>query len=269
MKVYSHSLQGKRPTQEDQHITLLNLDNSNENYNPINFFGVFDGHGGSKISKYLKNNLPDFFIPKLKKNIYKNNESVSTYINGVYNFLQENLKNKHTKIAEHCGSTACIGINLINHKNKNILWMVNVGDSRGVLCDKTGEAVQLTVDHKPNLPDEKKRIENLGGQITYDGSEWRIKSLSLSRAFGDLDCCPYVTHLPNIYRYKINSKDKFLIIACDGLWDALSNENAVEFIKKLQLKNYTGNYAKELATHALVKGSYDNITVIIYFFENM
>jgi serine/threonine protein phosphatase PrpC len=57
-------------------------------------------------------------------------------------------------------------------------------------------------------------------------------------------------------------------MACDGLWDALSNENAVEFIKKLQLKNYTGNYAKELATHALEKGSYDNITVIIYFFEN-
>jgi protein phosphatase PTC1 len=80
-----------------------------------------------------------------------------------------------------------------------------------------------------------------------------------------LDCCPYVTHLPNIYKYKIDSKDKFIILACDGLWDALSNQAAVEFIRDLQFKNFQGNFAKELANYGLLKGSYDNITVIIYF----
>ena len=117
----------------------------------------------------------------------------------------------------------------------------------------------------PNLPEEKKRIENLGGKITYDGVDWRVKTLSLSRAFGDLDCCPYVTHLPNIFKYDLSSKDKFLIIACDGLWDALSNKQAIDHVKDLQHSNFKGNYAKSLANYALDKGSYDNITVIIYF----
>jgi serine/threonine protein phosphatase PrpC len=59
--------------------------------------------------------------------------------------------------------------------------------------------------------------------------------------------------------------DKFLIIACDGLWDALSNNQAVEYIRDLQFTGFQGNYAKRLADYALEKGSYDNITVIIYF----
>lgn len=266
MKVYSYSLQGKRPTNEDQHVTLLNINKSDEQIFPINFFGVFDGHGGGIVSKYLKTNLPNYFIPKLKKDIYKKDSTFTNYVNEVYNYLQTNLKNEHPRAVEYCGSTACIGINLLDSKNKNVLWMINVGDSRGVLCNKNGEAIQLTVDHKPNLPEEKKRIEQLGGKIQYDGSEWRVKSLSLSRAFGDLDCCPYVTHVPNVYKYKINSKDKFIIIGCDGLWDALNNQQAVEYVRDLQFKNFPGNYAKQIANHALEKGSMDNISVIIYFF---
>jgi len=267
MIVYSYSLQGHRPTQEDHHFSFINLNNKDEQYNPINLFGVFDGHGGSSVSKYLKNNLPDFFLIKLKNNIFKNKKDFIVYVNEVYNFLQNNLKIKHPKAVEYCGSTACVGLNCIDEKNKNILWLINVGDSRAVLCNKKGDAVQLTVDHKPNEPNEKERIEELGGKITYDGSDWRVKTLSLSRAFGDLDCCPYVTHVPSISKYTINNKDKFLIVACDGLWDALSNQSAVEFIRDLQFKNFNGNYAKELANYGLNNGSQDNITVIVYFFE--
>ena len=262
MKVYSYSLQGKRQTNEDHHITLLNIDNKDETIFPINFFGVFDGHGGGVVSKYLKSNLPNFFIPKLKKNIYKKDSTFTNYVSEVYNHVQNNLKNDHPRAVEYCGSTACIGI----LSDANILWMINVGDSRGVLCNKNGEAVQLTIDHKPNLVEEKKRIEQLGGKIQYDGSDWRIKSLSVSRSFGDLDCCPYVTHEPNIYKYKINPKDKFIIIGCDGLWDALSNQQSIEYIRDLQFKNYEGNYAKKIANYAIEKGSMDNVSVIIYFF---
>jgi len=266
MKVFSHSLQGRRNAQEDNHITILNIDNNNDEMNKINFFGVFDGHGGKKVSHYLKNNLPSFFTTKFKKNIFTKNEAFTKYTNDVYDLLQNNLKEKHPRVVEYCGSTACIAIHSIE-KNKQFLWIINVGDSRAILCDKLGQSVQLSIDHKPNLPEEKKRIENLGGKITFDGVDWRIKTLSLSRAFGDLDCCPYVTHLPNIYKHKISSKDKFLIIACDGLWDALSNQQSVEYIRDLQFTGFQGNYAKKLADFALEKGSYDNITVIIYFFN--
>ncbi len=265
MKVYSHSSQGKRKTQEDEHYYLLNIDHKNENYYPINLFCVFDGHGGGVVSKYLKNNLPEFFI-KINKNIYKNNKSTSKYIEDVYNRLQDNLKITHLRAVEYSGSTACVCINYL-YKNNNYLWLINVGDSRAIMCNGRGEAVQLTIDHKPNHPDEKERIEKLGGKISFDGVEWRIKSLSLSRAFGDLDCSPYVTHLPSIYKYKIKKDDKFLILACDGLYDSLTNDEIVKFIGGLQFKNFNGNYAKELANYAIDKGSQDNVSVIIYFFN--
>lgn len=264
MKVFSHSLQGRRNTQEDQHITILNMNGNNKIQNNINFFGVFDGHGGKKVSHYLKYNLPEFFITKFDKNIYNDDKIFVKYANNVYDMLQNNLKEKHPRAVEYCGSTACVGIHT-KENNKQYLWIINVGDSRAVLCNKEGKAKQLSTDHKPNFPEEKKRIENLGGKITFDGVDWRVKTLSLSRAFGDLDCCPYVTHLPHIFKHKISSQDKFLIIACDGLWDALTNHQVVEYIKKLQFNGFKGNFAKELADHAFEKGSYDNITVIIYF----
>jgi serine/threonine protein phosphatase PrpC len=266
MKVYSHSLQGKRKTQEDQHFSFLNLDNTTIEYNSLNLFGVFDGHGGSIVSKYLKMNLPDFFLIKTKKNIYKSKKNFIEYINEVYNFLQHNLITKHPKAVEYCGSTACVVLHYLDINNKHVLWLINVGDSRAVLCNRKNKAVALTNDHKPNDSFEKSRIESLGGKIHFDGYDWRIKSLSLSRAFGDLDCCPYVTHVPSIMKYNININDKFLIIACDGLWDALTNQDAVNFINNLQTNNFKGNYAKAIAEHGLIKGSQDNITVIIYFF---
>ena len=64
----------------------------------------------------------------------------------------------------------------------------------------------------------------------------------------------------------IGNNDKFIIIACDGLWDVIDNQSAIDFIKVLLNKNKNINYAKELALHAYSKGSTDNITVIIYFF---
>jgi len=267
MIIHTYNLQGRRETNEDTHVSITNLDGSNEKYNNINLFGVFDGHGGSRVSKYLSKNLPDFFINKFEKNIYLNNNTLSKYINKVYDSLQDNLKTNHPRVVEYCGSTACVVIHTLDKKNKHILWTINVGDSRAILCNKNGEAVQLTIDHKPNLLEEKQRIEKLGGKISFDGYEYRIKSLSLSRAFGDLDCCPYVTHLPKINKYNLNNKDKFLIIGCDGLYDTVTNQEAVEYIRDLQFKNYNSNYAKALANLAYNKGSQDNITVIIYFFN--
>jgi serine/threonine protein phosphatase PrpC len=268
MKVYSHSLQGKRESNEDQHYNYFNLNGSDKEKNDINFLSVYDGHGGKLVSKYLKDNLPIYFIKKFKRNIYLTQDTFSKYVNSVYNLLQDNLKSEHPRAVNYCGSTSCIIIHCINHEEKkSFLWIINVGDSRGVLSNKDSIAIPLSKDHKPNSPEEKMRIEKLGGEIVYDGVDWRVKDLSLSRAFGDVECTPYVTHLPQIYCRKLSKGDKFLILACDGLWDVLSNQDAVDIIIKLETKNYKGNYAKFLAEYALEKGSLDNITVIVYYFE--
>jgi serine/threonine protein phosphatase PrpC len=269
MKIFSHSLQGRRESNEDQHIHILNLPDEKNvkldpNLNPVNFIGVFDGHGGKSISKFLKDKLPYYFVNKFTNDIYLNTSTASKYFIKVYNLIQKQLIDEHPLASVRCGSTACVGIHFKDEKNKDKLWILNVGDSRAVKCNGTNIAEQLTQDHKPNSPSEKVRIEKLGGKIEFDGSDWRIKDLSLSRAFGDLDCVPYVTHLPQIYKYKINSSDKFMIFACDGLWDVISNQDAVDYINELSNNNFKGNYAKELATCAYKKGSLDNITVIVY-----
>lgn len=261
MKVYSHSLQGKRDSNEDQHSTILNLNNDNKEMNNINFLGVYDGHGGKTVSKYLKENLPIYFIKKFKKNIYLKQNMFSKHVVDVYNLIQNELKYNHPRLVNYCGSTCCITIHC-----ESFLWIINVGDSRAVLSNENGIAIPLSKDHKPNSPEERVRIENLGGKIIFDGVDWRIKNLSLSRAFGDIECTPYVTHLPQIYCRKLSKGDKFLILACDGLWDVLSNQDAVDFILDLETKNYRGNYAKVLAEYALEKGSMDNVTVIVYYF---
>ena len=265
MKVYSHSLQGKREANEDQHVHILNLNGEDNNLNNINFFAVFDGHGGKLVSKYLKETMPQFFTTKFKKNLYLKDETASKYFIKVYELVQDKLKNDHPRGVVHCGSTACVGIQYKDADNQDKIWILNVGDSRVIKCNKDNIAEQLSLDHKPNNPEEKKRIEQLGGSIEYDGSDWRISGLSLSRAFGDLDCKPYVTHLPQVYKYNINPTDKFMIFACDGLWDVLSNQDVVDFVNELSQKKFKGNYSKELAEHAIQKGSLDNVSAIVYF----
>jgi serine/threonine protein phosphatase PrpC len=134
-------------------------------------------------------------------------------------------------------------------------------------------AIAKTKDHKPNWPEEKERITKLGGQIYYDGYDWRIKDLSVSRAFGDNDATPYLTSKPEVFRHRITQSDKFMILACDGLWDVLDNQTAVNLvlsecynIRTGLRNNIKSNIARKLADFALEKGSTDNITVVIVFF---
>lgn len=278
MIVYQTSLIGKRTTNEDQHQIVLNGDNSNSKLNNINFFAVYDGHGGNKVSKFLKNNLAQYF---LKKNIqYPLSDN---YIIKIFNHLQKKLAIDHKDFAYSQGSTCLVLINFSVNKN-NYLYLFNLGDCRAVICTDN-IANYLTKDHKPDWPEEKRRIKSLGGEIHFDGVDYRIGTMSVSRSFGDIDAAPYVTHLPDIFKYKVSSQDQFIIMACDGLWDVLANHDAVNFVlNRVEIKkkkNYKGmlnegqyevtlkdgrkNIAKSLAEYAIQKGSSDNITVIIIF----
>ncbi len=271
MIIQSYSLQGKRESNEDQHIGVININNIDKTINPVNLVGVFDGHGGKLVSKYLKTNLPKYIFKKTNNNIFEqHNAVVNNYFYKLFDRLQNDLIKDHPIAANRCGSTALVGVmhkTTKGSKNSNFLWIANVGDSRAVLCNHLGKAVPLSVDHKPNSGPEKKRIETMGGKIKFDGVDWRIGDLSLSRAFGDLDNTPYVTHTPEIFKYRLNKKDKFLIFACDGLWDVVNNTEAVNYVKFLLDKKFTGNISKKLGEYAIKKGSYDNVTISILFLE--
>jgi len=260
MKVSIASLQGKRPSNEDAETVFLNLDGKDKNKAKINLFGVFDGHGGKLISKFASENLLHYFT-KIDQSFLIDTEYTIKKINKIFKDFTEEILKEHPKAAYTSGSTCCLAV-IINDGKSNLLWIINLGDSRAILHNKKNQAIQLSVDHKPNIPTERERIEKLGGKdkLYYDGSDWRIVDLSLSRALGDMHAHPYVSHLPQVYRYRLHPLDKTLIIACDGLWDVMSNQQVVDFVDKNLNQN---NPAKLLAEEALKRGSGDNVSTII------
>jgi len=267
MNIHSVSLKGLRESNEDKHNIILNEDGRIADYVRVNYFGVYDGHGGKFVSKFLSQNLPPLFMKNdLKYPLSKN------YILESYDSIQNELKTKHKSKASKCGSTCLVVIHYKSPDDGNYyINLMNTGDSRCVIC-RDNIAIPLSLDHKPHWPIERGRIQNLGGNVIFDGEDYRIKDLSVSRAFGDIDAEPYVTHVPQICRYKLEKNDKFIVMGCDGLWDKLSTQEVVNFIlvecfdcSTMQRINKNINIAKKLGEYAIQKGSTDNITIIIIF----
>lgn len=119
---------------------------------------------------------------------------------------------------------------------KDTIYCANSGDSRAVLCED-GKAVPLSFDHKPDNEGEKKRIEAADGFVQFSRTNG---VLSLSRAIGDFDYKTndklgpekqIITAFPDVSQTPITEKTEFIITACDGIWDCLSNEEAVDRIR--------------------------------------
>ena len=273
------SLLGARPKNEDEIEVILNADKSNQSLKPINFFSIFDGHGGDKISKYLKEKLPGYFMSSSIDLNPSKHKIYNKYIYKIYEHVQSKLVSTVLP-SKICGSTALVIIGYPNTKSNQQtsptqLKVINLGDCRAVLCNKDNIAIPLTKDHKPTSWEENSRILKAGGVIVTDpGDDPRINGLSVSRSFGDLDAKPHVSHIPDIYDYEIvPGKDKFIIMGCDGVWDVLSNQEAVDFVLFTMDKINTitpglctrsnKNIANLLGEYAIAKGSQDNISVLI------
>ncbi|EMS56317.1 putative protein phosphatase 2C 13 [Triticum urartu] len=157
------------------------------------------------------------------------------------------------------GSTASTAVLVGGH-----LYVANVGDSRAVIS-KAGKARALSVDHKPNRSDERKRIENAGGVVIWAGT-WRVGGvLAMSRAFGNRLLKPFVVAEPEIQEELINGELESLVLASDGLWDAVENEEAVSLAKT---EDVPESAARKLTEIAYSRGSADNITCIVVQFHH-
>jgi serine/threonine protein phosphatase PrpC len=266
MSAHVISLKGDRTSNEDNHNVIIGFNEDNDKMARINYYGVYDGHGGKFVSKFLSDNMHHFFTGKTVK--YPLDKK---YVDTICDELQNVLFTKYEKNATACGST-CLVVCHFKKYGSNYLNIINTGDSRCVLC-KNNLGVPLTKDHKPDWPDETNRITKLGGVIKLDGTTYRIGDLSVSRAFGDKEAKQFVTHKPDLYIYKITEKDKFIIIACDGLWDVVSPQDAVNFVltncydADMKYTNQKVNIARKLAERAIGLESGDNVTCIVVFFD--
>lgn len=282
--IQSYSTTGVRPQNEDAMEIINNLDHANKSLFPILYASIFDGHGGGDISKTLidenKINISKYFC-HVKSPIASKIPQIKTFNNKIviplFARIQEKLKNYYIK-SNNMGSTALISIIYSRgDTNKYYLKIINLGDSRAILCNNYNISQQLTLDHKPHLYCEKKRIIDMGGSLEEsEGDDIRINGMSVSRSFGDLDN-KYISQVPDIFDYSV-SNEKFIIMGCDGVWDVLGNQEAVDFVLErydeiIKNKKYPPNLkaksefniAQKLAEYAVNKGSGDNISLTILF----
>lgn len=270
MSIYTKSVKGTRDSNEDKHIIITNRKEKKADNPCIDLFGIFDGHGGDTVSTILSKIVPKMFYPKLSEPSMVSYPLSRSIINNTFNTMQKFLMDRYTKEIKECGST-CLLVFRYDVGGYDTLTIANVGDSRAIIC--SGQvAKQITTDHKPLDPVEKQRIIKQGGKIYNDGIEWRVGTLSLTRAFGDT-ATTYTKPVPDVFAHKITKNDKFLVMACDGLWDVIDNHGVVNYIlhqcydDKGKRIATTRNIAEDLARFAIKSGSGDNITIIVVFFD--
>ncbi|KAI0166518.1 phosphatase 2C-like domain-containing protein [Xylariaceae sp. FL1272] len=142
-----------------------------------------------------------------------------------------------------------------------VLYTANVGDARIILC-RGGKALRLSYDHKGSDENEGKRIANAGGLILNN----RVNGvLAVTRALGDTYMKDLVTGHPYTTETVIQPEaDEFIIIACDGLWDVCTDQEAVDLVRDNQDPVAS---SKLLVDHALARFSTDNLSCMIIRFD--
>jgi len=289
------SMQGWRVSMEDAHIAVLslieeiekinkeiesNIDGNSEEKeknkiidkieNDMSFFGVFDGHSGGVISKYASKELHKILM---NDEDFKSKNYEKALKSSFFKLDDQMQKDAELSNSE-AGSTAVVS--LITDKS---LYIANCGDSRAIISSN-GVAVPLSTDHKPTLPDEKTRIYNSGGFL----QSGRVNGqLAVSRSLGDFVYKTNagipseeqtITANPDVLIRDIAKDDEFIVLACDGVWDYMSNEQVIDFIRegisnRLGLSQIAEKLLNECASEkddGSKKPSFDNMTMIIVGF---
>lgn len=263
------------------------------------FAAVFDGHGGGDVSKYLKQHLYHLFLLHLERKHWEESDSdvedirlKTPSIPAYMAALRQAIHSVETEVIRHSdlnfvGSTAVAVVLHETPGGVRTLISANVGDSRAILC-RNGKAIDLTKDHKPTGEGERKRILRSGGRIFLDDTGvHRVMNLSLSRAIGDAFSKPIVSPEPDIRRFRVEDEgDEFVLVACDGLWDVMSSQDAINFVKaKLEearissqgmskeeqakkLADTRRNMAKLIVQEAMRLQSADNTSVVMVWLQD-
>ncbi|KAJ3702623.1 hypothetical protein LUZ61_006328 [Rhynchospora tenuis] len=220
----------------------------------LGLFAIFDGHLGEKVPAYLQKHL---FSNIMKEEDFWTHPEQA--IQRAYAKTDKAILDQSPELGRG-GSTA---VTAILFMNQGKLWVANVGDSRAVLARGTA-VVQMTVDHDPSS--EKGAIENTGGFVSnLPGDVPRVNGqLAVSRAFGDKSLKSHLRSDPDMKSADTNGDAELLILASDGLWKVMKNEEAVAIARKIKDPNVA---AKQLTNEALKRNSKDDISCIVVRFR--
>lgn len=242
---------GRRGPMEDRFCAVVDGEGDDKQA----FFGVFDGHGGSKAAEFAAKNLDKNIKAELLNS--RCEEGIESAIKKGYlttdiEFLKEDVS------GGTCSVTALI--------QEGDLVVSNVGDCRAVMS-RGGVAEALTSDHQASRKDERDRIEALGGYVDCRNGVWRIQgTLAVSRGIGDGHLKTWVIAEPETKILRIKSECEFVILASDGLWDKVTNQEAVNLVRPFCTsadKPEPHMACKKLVELSSRRGSTDDISVMI------
>jgi len=286
---------GIEKTNQDTPLTYISV----ANVEGFNIFGVLDGHGshGHFVSQFCR----DYFMNKMKEyteslmiitqqisaeDIYINLKSDNfSYINELFLSADNELSAQNYFDCRMSGTTC----NLVFQFNTHLICF-NVGDSRSILIEDSGDGTNkiirpLSIDHKPDLPEELNRICSSGGVVDKVQDAYGNKlgpnrvfkagcvypGLAMSRSLGDLQAkeCGVISK-PQITEYEINENTKYFVICSDGIWEFLWNEQVRDIGNAFYNNNDVAGFCTELVNVAVsVWGdkdlNRDDITVVAVF----
>lgn len=288
---------GNTKTNQDSFVCKTNINNIKD----FNIFGVLDGHGpdGHFVSEFVSELIPSKIIehPEIKqlsdpeliyKKLKENNYKI---IHQAFKETDNMLKNVEFN-TQDSGTTCC----LILHTGKHIIC-ANTGDSRAVVgYDISNNSNPknldylsgnpLSIDYKPELPEETNRILMAGGVVEQLKDEYgegvgpfRVwirgkdyPGLAMSRSLGDLKGKTIgVIPDPGIMEYNINKSTKYIVACSDGVWEFLNNETVLNIGKKFYIENNASSFCHELISKSIIEWEkndkiVDDITAVVAFF---
>ncbi|KAK7933693.1 hypothetical protein WMY93_004589 [Mugilogobius chulae] len=210
--VSCHGIRNARRKMEDRHLVLPHYSAlcGLEDGVPRWYSAVFDGHGGSDAAVFASQQL--HVCLSRQKDLTSDPENA---FKRAFTQTDELLRRRATRERVRSGSTAVAA--LIQGQRLHVAWL---GDSQALLV-KNGREEEIMEPHKPEREDEKQRIEDLGGCVTFMGC-WRVNgTYAVSRAFGDFDQKPYVSAEADCVTLELCGDEDYLLLACDGFFDSI------------------------------------------------
>jgi protein phosphatase PTC2/3 len=259
---------GKRPAMEDADIVCHNLYLYDDL--PVAFYAVYDGHGGSQCSQFLKSVLHETLRETMLKHPGRQTDVMNALRDSLFASFASVDQCFLADFPEICKTVGSAAIACLVIGDRIIT--ANLGDSRAVLS-RGGRAIDLSVDHKPGSQSELDRILACGGCVMLG----RIDSkLAVSRAFGDFDFkipakrSNVVSAEPECSSIFINpAEDEFIVLGCDGLFEAYTSQELVDIVRSRlasmpETQQDPNRVIREVVNEAVFESrTSDNVTAIL------
>lgn len=265
-------IKNKPRKMEDRHICLPHFSQIYQIDKFLSFYGIFDGHSGSLSATYATNQIPYLVAQNIKsasnsvsvdRDIYRD-ALESSFLQVDNNFGEKQLSSGTTAV---CALLVKDAAQEFQH-----LYVAWVGDSRCLLVSPT-VYLQLVKPHKPDLADEKKRIESAetGGSVLFVQGQWRVNGIiNVSRSIGDYTVKAVIAE-PDIVDVPLQPSHDFLVLGSDGLWDHVGEKEIVDCVYKSIVEDYQrlDDIPKHLIELAKQGDSQDNITVVLVLLKDV